>query len=51
MKKYPSQKYLQELIKEYPEICSGRKNYKFFHKRINKNIKLINSFFKKNYKL
>ena len=34
-------KYLIEIIKEFPDIRSGRKNYKYFEKRINKNFFLI----------
>jgi hypothetical protein len=37
-------KYLKELIKQYPKIISGRKNYEFFEKRILKNLKLINKY-------
>ena len=39
-----SQKYLYKLLKNYPGIGSGRKNYKFQYKRILKNINLIKSF-------
>ena len=31
-------KYLVEIIKEFPSIKSGRKNYIYFERRINKNI-------------
>tara|TARA_B110001454_G_C12485478_1_gene336183 strand:+ start:134 stop:307 length:174 start_codon:yes stop_codon:yes gene_type:complete len=31
-------KYLIEIIKEFPSIKSGRKNYIHFERRINKNI-------------
>lgn len=31
-------KYLLEIIKEFPSIKSGRKNYIYFERRINKNI-------------
>ena len=40
-------KYLKILIKQYPKIISGRKNYKFFEKRILKNLELIKKY-KKN---
>ena len=46
-----SQKYFYKLLKNYPDIGSGRKNYKFQYKRILKNINLIKSFkIKKNIK-
>lgn len=36
--------YLNEILKDYPKISSGRKNYLEQHKRIIKNIKLIDKF-------
>tara|TARA_B100001093_G_C25977789_1_gene655995 strand:- start:213 stop:365 length:153 start_codon:yes stop_codon:yes gene_type:complete len=33
-------KYIADLIKIYPGISSGRKNFDFFERRIKKNIKL-----------
>jgi len=44
-KKIPG--YLKMLIKKYPKIISGRKNYDFFEKRILKNIELVKKY-KKN---
>ena len=41
-KKMP--KYLKILIKQYPKIISGRKNYDFFEKRILKNLELIKKY-------
>ena len=41
--------YLIEIIKEYPHITGGRKNYKFQSKRIQNVYKLIKKF-KKNLK-
>ena len=41
-------KYIFELIKKYPSIISGRKNYKFYEKRINNKIKMIKKYMKKN---
>tara|TARA_Y100000590_G_C15157809_1_gene802385 strand:- start:454 stop:618 length:165 start_codon:yes stop_codon:yes gene_type:complete len=35
---------LKKLIKEYPKIISGRKNFDFYDKRIKKNISLIKKF-------
>ena len=37
----------QSIIKQYPEIISGRKNYEFFEKRILKNLELIKKYKKK----
>ena len=34
--------YIKKIIKKYPEITSGRKNYEDFENRISKNISLIN---------
>tara|TARA_Y100000817_G_C16543068_1_gene405363 strand:- start:133 stop:297 length:165 start_codon:yes stop_codon:yes gene_type:complete len=44
--KYLKQSYLNRLIKQYPNIVSGRKNYKFFFQRIKKNINLTRKYFK-----
>ena len=41
------QKYLYKIIKEYPKIKSGRKNYYDHYIRVLKNI-LLTSFFEKN---
>jgi len=32
--------YIAVLIKKFPDISSGRKNFDYFEKRIQKNIKL-----------
>tara|TARA_B110000495_G_scaffold183920_1_gene180594 strand:- start:249 stop:395 length:147 start_codon:yes stop_codon:yes gene_type:complete len=37
-------RYLKILIKKYPKIISGRKNYDFFEKRILKNLELIKKY-------
>ena len=42
-----NQKYLYKIIKEYPKIKSGRKNYYDHYIRVLKNILLIN-YFEKN---
>ena len=44
--KYSTQSYLHRLIKQYPNIVSGRQNYKFFFQRIKKNINLTRKYFK-----
>jgi len=40
--------YIKELIKLFPNIASGRKNYNFHEKRIKKNVNLTNKYIKKN---
>ena len=39
--------YIREILKLFPNISSGRKNFKNYEKRINKNIKLTDSFINK----
>jgi len=41
--------YLKKILKMYPKINSGRKNYKNQHIRIEKQIELIKKFIKKSY--
>ena len=56
--KINKQKYLYNIIKDYPLVTSGRKNYTYQYKRVLKNIYLtkefkkrgINNFFKYKYK-
>jgi len=40
-------KYISKLIRLYPKIASGRKNFDYHEKRIQKNIKLSENFKKK----
>ena len=40
--------YLGKIIKLFPHISSGRKNYKDQHNRILKNINVVKRFIKKN---
>lgn len=40
-------KYIIDLIKKFPTILSGRKNYKKHHKRIIQNLNLTEKYFKK----
>jgi hypothetical protein len=40
--------YLEKIIKLFPHISSGRKNYKDQHSRILKNINVVKKFIKKN---
>ena len=42
-----NQKYLLKIIKDNPQICSGRKNYDKFYNRILKNI-LLTKVYSKN---
>ena len=42
-----NQKYLHKIIREYPKIKSGRKNYYDHYIRVLKNI-LLTNFFEKN---
>ena len=39
--------YLKKLIKNYPNIVSGRKNFDNHHKRIEDTLKLIKKYKKK----
>ena len=45
--KINNQKYLHKIIREYPKIKSGRKNYYDHYIRVLKNI-LLTNFFEKN---
>lgn len=36
--------YIKALLKKFPDIASGRKNFKYFEKRINTNIKLTKKY-------
>lgn len=38
--------YIKILLKKYPDIASGRKNFKFFEKRIQKNLILTYKYYK-----
>ena len=40
-------KYTNQLLKMFPDIASGRKNFKYFESRIRKKIILTNKYFKK----
>tara|TARA_B100000674_G_C37140222_1_gene601793 strand:- start:103 stop:261 length:159 start_codon:yes stop_codon:yes gene_type:complete len=45
-KKNKIPKYLQILIKDYPKITSGRKNFDQHHFRILKTLDIIKKYFK-----
>ena len=38
--------YVRELLKMFPDIASGRKNFKYFEKRIRKNLMLTKKYLK-----
>ena len=38
--------YIKILLKKFPGIASGRKNFKYFEKRIQKNLLLTLKYFK-----
>ena len=39
--------YIRELLKMFPDIASGRKNFVYFEKRIKNNLKITNEYRKK----
>jgi hypothetical protein len=39
--------YVKLLLKMFPNIASGRKNFKYFESRIIKNLILTNKYYKK----
>ena len=45
-KKIPN--YFKLLIKKYPEITSGRKNFTDYHLRVFRTVNLVLKYFKKN---
>ena len=47
MNKSTVPQYIKDLIKEYPQIVSGRKNFKFYNDRIVKTLKLVKEYYKK----
>jgi hypothetical protein len=38
--------YIKIILKKFPDIASGRKNFKYFEKRIKENLKLTKKFLK-----
>ena len=42
-----TKKYITKLLKMFPDIASGRKNFNYFEKRIKDNLKLTNKYKKK----
>ena len=47
MNKSTIPQYIKDLIKKYPQIVSGRKNFKFYNDRIVKTLKLVKEYYKK----
>ena len=41
------QNYIKIILQMFPDIASGRKNFKYFEKRIKKNLILTKIYFKK----
>ena len=41
------EKYIKKILKLFPNIANGRKNFDYFEKRIKKNLKLTNKYLKK----
>ena len=39
-----AQNYINKILKIFPDIASGRKNFKYFEKRINKNLILTHKY-------
>ena len=39
--------YIRIILKKFPNIASGRKNFNFFEKRIKKNLVLTKKYLKK----
>ncbi len=40
--------YIKKLLKLFPDIASGRKNFKNYDKRLKKNLELTKKYLKKN---
>ena len=39
--------YIRDLLKMFPDIASGRKNFQYFEKRILRNTELANKYLRK----
>ena len=39
--------YIRVILKKFPNIASGRKNFKYFEKRIKEKLKITNKYKKK----
>tara|TARA_B100000925_G_scaffold246739_1_gene196960 strand:+ start:410 stop:562 length:153 start_codon:yes stop_codon:yes gene_type:complete len=47
LKNKQTPKYILEIVKKYPQILSGRKEYKKYHLRVKETIKLIKKYYSK----
>tara|TARA_B100001059_G_scaffold109566_1_gene109610 strand:- start:169 stop:369 length:201 start_codon:yes stop_codon:yes gene_type:complete len=45
--KLMTKKYISELLKMFPDISSGRKNFKYFEKRVKENLEITRKYKKK----
>ena len=43
-----AQNYIKKILKTFPDIASGRKNFEYFEKRIKKNLILTHKYYIKN---
>ena len=39
--------YIKIIFKKFPDIASGRKNFKYYEYRLKKNLRLTNKYLKK----
>ena len=39
-----TKRYISEILKMFPDVASGRKNFKYFEKRVNLNLKITNEY-------
>tara|TARA_B100000123_G_C25453950_1_gene307235 strand:- start:12 stop:164 length:153 start_codon:yes stop_codon:yes gene_type:complete len=46
-KKISAPNYVKDLVKKFPQISSGRKQFNFHHERVIKTIKIIKKFVNK----
>ena len=40
-----AQNYIKKILKTFPDIASGRKNFEYFEKRIKKNLILTHKYY------
>ena len=43
--------YIKIILKKFPDIASGRKNFKYFQNRVKKNLILTKKYFKNKNKI
>jgi|TARA_B100001059_G_C17811261_1_gene572410 hypothetical protein len=43
--------YIKIILKKFPDIASGRKNFKYFENRVKKNLILTKKYFKNKNKI